>query len=300
MKTTIMFLLLTLSTCFALWADDVDVNLSTDTSPNGFSVKDSSGSTKLKVRADGNVGVGTTAPNHKLDVNGNIGVSAGGYYNVGSTDGTSGYGFRDNSGVMEYKNSGGAWTGLGYIDNDVTSPYGFSSGTYSYAQIAYNHGNYGNTMPSVEIGADAAYETMLPVTLGSGGGTPWETIESGDVSVVNLSSKPAYLKINAAGLYRISASVAIKGTSNTSIEVEVFRQNSGSIPATNSWVTLTHDLEALSTAISVTTNQYDAGSVNGVYQLAANDYLALCSRVVSGSTSTQKVICINFNVERIK
>lgn len=295
----IVFFMLFL-TSLMLLADDIDVNLSTDTSPNGFSVKDSSGDTKLKVRADGKVGVGTTNPNHKLDVNGNIGVSAGGYYNVGSTDGSSGYGIRDNTGVMEYRNSSGSWTPIGYVDNDVTSPYGFGSGTYSYGQISYNHGNYTTTQPSVEIGADSAYETMLPATLGAGGGTPWETVESGDVSIANINSKPAYLKINAAGLYRISASIAIKGTSNTSIEVEVFRQNSGSIPATTSWVTGTHDLEALSTAISVTNTQYDAGSVNGVYQLNANDYLALCSRVVSGSTSTQKVICINFNVERIK
>lgn len=31
----------------------------------------------------------------------------------GSVIGESGYGFRDNAGVMEFKNSGGSWTGIG-------------------------------------------------------------------------------------------------------------------------------------------------------------------------------------------
>lgn len=35
------------------------------------------------------------------------------YLNWGSTSGTSGYGIRDNGGTMEFKNSGGAWTGFG-------------------------------------------------------------------------------------------------------------------------------------------------------------------------------------------
>ncbi len=301
MKTSWLIFLLALI-CYANlnWADDVDVNLNTNDGTTGFSVKNNTTptpATVLRAKSDGKVGVGTTDPNHKLDVNGNVGISNNGYVNVGATDGSTGYGFRDNSGSMEYKNTGGSWTPF---NNGVSSPYGFSSSTYSFAQIAYNHGNYGTTQPSVEIGADTAYETMLPVTLGTGGGTPWELIESGDVTVAYVNAKPAYLKINATGLYHISGSVSIKGTANTSIEVEVFRQNSGSIPLTTSWITGTHDLEALSTALSVTNGQYDAGSVNGFYQLNANDYLALCSRVVNGSTNTQKVICINFNVERVK
>lgn len=35
------------------------------------------------------------------------------YENFGTVTGSSGYGFRDNSGSMEFKNSGGAWTGIG-------------------------------------------------------------------------------------------------------------------------------------------------------------------------------------------
>jgi hypothetical protein len=61
----------------------------------------------------GNVGIGTTTPNHKLDVAGNIGLSASGYLNWGSTDGETGYGIRDNSGTLQYKSSGGIWADIG-------------------------------------------------------------------------------------------------------------------------------------------------------------------------------------------
>lgn len=60
----------------------------------------------------GNVGV-NVVPNHKFDVNGNIGIVASGYINFGTTDGSSGYGIRDNAGVMEYKGSGGSWSPIG-------------------------------------------------------------------------------------------------------------------------------------------------------------------------------------------
>lgn len=63
--------------------------------------------------ANSRVGIGTTAPNHKLEVAGNLGLSAGAYLNFGSADGETGYGLRDNSGTIQFKNSGGSWTNLG-------------------------------------------------------------------------------------------------------------------------------------------------------------------------------------------
>jgi Chaperone of endosialidase len=46
---------------------------------------------------------------HTLEVAGNIGVATSGYVNFGTADSSGGYGIRDNSGAMEFKNSGGAW-----------------------------------------------------------------------------------------------------------------------------------------------------------------------------------------------
>jgi len=42
----------------------------------------------------------------------NLLQTAGSYLNFGSTSGDGGYGFRDNSGTMQWKNSGGAWANI--------------------------------------------------------------------------------------------------------------------------------------------------------------------------------------------
>lgn len=41
-----------------------------------------------------------------------VALASSAYLNWGTTLGSSGYGFRDNAGAMEYKNSGGSWTAL--------------------------------------------------------------------------------------------------------------------------------------------------------------------------------------------
>lgn len=48
-----------------------------------------------------------------LTKDGNISLNASAYYNWGATVGSSGYGFRDNAGTMEFKNSGGSWASIG-------------------------------------------------------------------------------------------------------------------------------------------------------------------------------------------
>lgn len=73
------------------------------------------------------VGIGDTSPDHKLDVDGNIGLTAGGYINWGDTDGTSGYGLRDNAGTLQFKNSAGSWTDIGSGSGGWTD-----AGTYLY------------------------------------------------------------------------------------------------------------------------------------------------------------------------
>jgi len=61
----------------------------------------------------GNVGIGVTSPLFKLEVDGNIGLTAGNYINWGSTSGSGGYGIRDNGGNLQFKDSGGSWTDFG-------------------------------------------------------------------------------------------------------------------------------------------------------------------------------------------
>ena len=69
--------------------------------------------TRMTIDNTGKVGIGTSTINSTLTVDGNIAAGASGYLNFGTTDGSSGYGFRDNSGTVEFKNSGGSWATFG-------------------------------------------------------------------------------------------------------------------------------------------------------------------------------------------
>lgn len=49
-----------------------------------------------------------------FDTGGNLGLKTSGYLNFNTgTLGTSGYGFHDNAGTLQYKNSGGSWANIG-------------------------------------------------------------------------------------------------------------------------------------------------------------------------------------------
>ncbi|HEV7453819.1 MAG TPA: hypothetical protein VGO07_01015, partial [Candidatus Saccharimonadales bacterium] len=85
----------------------------------------------------GIVGIGTATPQHLFDVNGNIGLAASSYINFGSTDGTSGYGIRDNGGIIECKNSSGSWAGCaGTASGTVNSGTQYQMGYYATSGTA--------------------------------------------------------------------------------------------------------------------------------------------------------------------
>ncbi|MBL8158400.1 hypothetical protein JNK62_02625 [bacterium] len=70
-------------------------------------------STRLLVNSNGDMGLGTSTPNAKLTVFGDtLFNGTDRYTNFGTTTGTDGYGFRDNGGVIEFKNAGGTWQGV--------------------------------------------------------------------------------------------------------------------------------------------------------------------------------------------
>ncbi len=80
-----------------------------------FSIKDEIAvAERLMIDSTGRIGIGTASPLWQLDVNGTVSatgtiIPTNGYMNFGSTSGTSGYGFRDNGGTLEYKNDSGSW-----------------------------------------------------------------------------------------------------------------------------------------------------------------------------------------------
>jgi hypothetical protein len=68
---------------------------------------------------------------------GNAVLAASSYLNFGATEGTSGYGIRDNGGTMQYKNSAGSWTNIG-SGGSGSSNWQVNSGAVSPANLTYD------------------------------------------------------------------------------------------------------------------------------------------------------------------
>jgi hypothetical protein len=81
----------------------------------------------LSAGSDGNLSLTTsnTTESSLLIQSGSSGVS---YLNFGTLIGSTGYGVRDNSGTLQYKNSGGTWTNLGGGSGTLQSSYDATSG----------------------------------------------------------------------------------------------------------------------------------------------------------------------------
>ena len=76
---------------------------------------------------------GTLTEALKLTSSQNTLIPASAYLNWSTTEGTSGYGFRDNSGVLEYKDSGGVWTPMGVPDGQGYMEVVSKNSTYTAA-----------------------------------------------------------------------------------------------------------------------------------------------------------------------
>lgn len=95
---------------------------------------------------DGNLGV------NGLAVFGNTLLKGSSYLNFGATTGSNGYGLRDNSGLLEFKNSGGSWASIqSTISMLVSSTSQWTNG--AGGTIYYSGGNVGigTTTPSQKL-----------------------------------------------------------------------------------------------------------------------------------------------------
>jgi hypothetical protein len=104
---------------------------------------------------------GTTSTNY------DFAIAANKYLNWGSTFGSSGYGFRDNTGVIEFKNSGGSWKSLtpGVTPIDVqTTDVGNTSTTET---DLHTTSIAGNTLSSDKDGLDFSFTDSLAANTNS-------------------------------------------------------------------------------------------------------------------------------------
>ena len=99
-----------------------------------FYIKTSDGLAKDIILQPG--GGGEVGVQGNLSVTDSVFLAANGYLNFGSTDGDSGYGLKDDSGTIQYKNSGGSWANIG-------SGSGGGYWNQTGNDIYYNDGNVG-------------------------------------------------------------------------------------------------------------------------------------------------------------
>ncbi|MCX6781702.1 MAG: hypothetical protein NTW66_01070 [Candidatus Magasanikbacteria bacterium] len=127
---------------------------------------------RLRINGEGLVGIGTPSPLAKLDVNGSMILSGSNrYLNFGTTAGSSGYGFRDNSGVMQFKNVTGTWQDFGVGSSSVSGSGSAGQVTFwsSTSTITSSNTLYWNsTNNSLSIGnSHATGNNRLQINLGS-------------------------------------------------------------------------------------------------------------------------------------
>ncbi len=124
--------------------------------------------------------IGTTTPLSKLSVYGDIFLEGSSrYINFGTATGTSGYGFRDNAGTLQFKNAAGSWSsftsGTG-TPSGVAGAIQFTDGS-TFASDASNF-FWNNTLKRLGIGTSTPGTALTVVGtttsdyLVVGGGTP--------------------------------------------------------------------------------------------------------------------------------
>jgi len=133
---------------------------------DGFINFNTSGVERMRIIANGNIGIGTSSPLAKLDVYGNAILSgANRYLNFGTATGTGGYGFYDNSGTLQFKNSGGSWANIststiGYGTTGQIPYYSASSSNLTATSALFIASNgyvgIGKTNPGYELDVEGA------------------------------------------------------------------------------------------------------------------------------------------------
>ncbi len=121
---------------------------------------------------------------------------SGQYINFGTTTGSSGFGFRNNGGIIEYKQSAGQNTAAGWTE--------VGKGRGSYVRIALNYCGGG-------CGSYHALNTWVRV---SNYGYTWTTYTNTDTATFTPNGTGT-VTINKAGVYRIRLQTMMIPTAST-------------------------------------------------------------------------------------
>ena len=215
--------------------------------------------------SDGNVGIGTTSPSHKLDVAGNIGLATSSYVNWGATDGTGGYGLRDNAGSIEYKNSTGAWAAVGGIlgvGNSITSATAgsvFFAGTAGVLAQDNTNFNYDSTGHTFKLGYDSTHYGTLSVS---------------SAGVLTTTGTAGQTVVGGTGVADL---LTLKGTSNAGATATspAIQMNVGNNGATNAMTILNNGNVGIGTTgpgakLDVSSSSGGSGSGIRLIQAAEN------------------------------
>ncbi len=176
----------------------------------------------FNVGANGFVGIGTGTPLSMLSINGDVLMEGSNrYLNFGTASGTTGYGLRDNAGVIEFKNSGGSWSSFGSggtINPGLAGQIGYYGANGSIisatSSLFINAGGFvgvGTTTPEERLVVDGNFKLtgdILPATANQSIGSVSGRILNGyftNLDVLNMSIASTSISGSASNVFTINS-----------------------------------------------------------------------------------------------
>lgn len=162
------------------------------------------------------------------------------YINFNTTVGTNGYGFRDNAGTMEYKNSGGSWVSFAGSAAGVSSINGLTGGITLAAGTGITLTPAGNT---ITIASSSSGGTVTNVASADGSITvtnPTSTVDLAVVKAPILSTARTIGGVSFNGSANITVATATGGFTISGGDLALSTNNitmTGSIGSTGSRLT---------------------------------------------------------------
>jgi hypothetical protein len=254
------------------------------------------------------IGIGTTSPLSVLDIYGGMILSReNSYLNFGPVAGTGGYGFRDNSGIIEYKTLGGSWL-----------PVGSGGGGGADGNWTYFNGSgirLSTSTNAVLIGANSTTttsklevigSTYISSTLGIGTTSPWRTLSvkgSSDLgnnalagSFIATSSVSSVFPYASSTAYTVSQNLylsnlngplqANNGLVSATTSVGVYYGGTGATGFGQGWIYSNGGTGALSASTSPTVAYIYATSTNATSTFASGIQTTLLKVIGTISSST--------------